>query len=113
MSENQHLSSQFDADLDAVCTRVLYMGGLVERQINQAIEGMSNGDLDLLQRVSIGDQEVNAALDLPFHEVAKRCFVDAAIAAKGSDQCCATAAEDHNKMESTRTGELGLGKVAK
>jgi phosphate transport system protein len=60
MSENQHLSSQFDADLDAVCTRVLYMGGLVERQINQAIEGMSNGDLDLLTRVSNGDHEVNA-----------------------------------------------------
>src|SRR5271154_5431584 len=60
MSENQHLSSQFDVDLDAVCTRVLYMGGLVERQINQAIEGLSNGDLDLLQRVGDGDNEVNA-----------------------------------------------------
>jgi len=60
MTEHQHLSTQFDADLDAVCSRVLHMGGLVERQINRAIEGMGSGDLDLLQSVVTGDHEVNA-----------------------------------------------------
>jgi phosphate transport system protein len=60
MSESQHLSSQFDTDLNAVCSRVLYMGGLVERQITRAIEGLSSGDLELLQSVVSGDHEVNA-----------------------------------------------------
>ena len=60
MPESQHLSTQFDADLNSVCSRVLHMGGLVERQMNRAIEGLANGDLDLLQSVVAGDHEVNA-----------------------------------------------------
>lgn len=33
---DKHLSSQFDADLNAVSSKVLEMGGLVEAQIGRA-----------------------------------------------------------------------------
>ena len=35
---NEHLSKQFDSDLDQLRTRVLQMGGLVETQIRAAVE---------------------------------------------------------------------------
>ena len=38
----KHLSSQFDAELRAVSTRVLEMGGLAESQVAQAIYALTN-----------------------------------------------------------------------
>ena len=40
MSVTEHVSKQFEADLDATRTRVLQMGGLVEAQILAAIEAL-------------------------------------------------------------------------
>ena len=34
---DKHLSSQFDAELSGISTRVLEMGGLVEAQVAQAV----------------------------------------------------------------------------
>jgi phosphate transport system protein len=56
---NEHTSKQFDAELEAVRARVLKMGGLVEQQITQAIEALSEGNLALAEHVNAQDHEVN------------------------------------------------------
>lgn len=57
---NEHTSRQFDHELEAVRARVLKMGGLVEQQIVQAIQALSEGDVHLAERVNAQDHEVNA-----------------------------------------------------
>ena len=59
MPEHQHVSTQFDADLDNLLSEVLRMGGLVEQQIVDALAGFTTGDLPTIERVIIGDHEVN------------------------------------------------------
>src|SRR4029077_13094919 len=56
----EHISKQFDAELEAVRSRVLQMGGLVEEQIVKALDGLGSGDLLALDRVIEGDHRVNA-----------------------------------------------------
>jgi hypothetical protein len=46
---------------------------------------------------SAGNQEVNAVRNLPFHQLAERFLIEAAIAAKGSHECCTATAEGHTK----------------
>ena len=60
MPENQHVSTQFDADLDALVSQVLRMGGLVEQQIVDALAGFGSGEIAALDRVIAMDHEVNA-----------------------------------------------------
>ena len=60
MPYNEHSSKQYDIDLDTVRSRVLAMGGLVERQIGHAIEALERGDLALAEQVVITDHQVNA-----------------------------------------------------
>ena len=60
MTQSEHISKQFDAELEALRARVLQMGGLVEDQIRQAMEALVNGDLDLCSRVESEDHRVNA-----------------------------------------------------
>jgi phosphate transport system protein len=56
----EHISKQFDAELEAVRSRVLQMGGLVEEQIVKAVEGLASGDIEALDRVIEDDHRVNA-----------------------------------------------------
>ena len=56
---NEHLSKQFDAELESIRSRVLEMGGLVESQIRRALEGFSSGDRTLLDDVIATDRRVN------------------------------------------------------
>jgi phosphate transport system protein len=56
---NEHLSKQFDADLDQLRTRVLQMGGLVEAQIRAAVEAYSSGDVGGVEQIIEGDKRVN------------------------------------------------------
>jgi phosphate transport system protein len=60
MTSQEHISKQYDIDLDTLRSRVLEMGGLVESQILAAIEGFSTGNRDLIERVSTSDYQVNA-----------------------------------------------------
>ncbi len=60
MAITEHISKQFESDLDATCTRVLQMGGLVEAQIRAAIDGFASGEDQLLARVIADDHRVNA-----------------------------------------------------
>jgi phosphate transport system protein len=66
---DKHLSSQFDAELSGISTRVLEMGGLVESQVAQAIyalthfsEETSTTVLELEERVNQMEMEIDADL---------------------------------------------------
>lgn len=54
-----HISRQFNAELEDIRTRVLQMGGLVERQIGQAIIALVNADTALAEAVVTDDYKVN------------------------------------------------------
>jgi phosphate transport system protein len=56
----EHTSKQFDQELEAVRTSVLQMGGLVEEQIERAIDALGSGDMAALDRVVETDHRVNA-----------------------------------------------------
>ncbi|MDP1557434.1 MAG: phosphate signaling complex protein PhoU [Nitrosomonas sp.] len=60
MKIKEHISKRFDADLEEVRTRVLQMGGLVEQQIEHAIEALTNGNEELIEQVITRDHGVNA-----------------------------------------------------
>ena len=60
MVSSEHTSKQFDTELSAVRDRVLQMGGLVESQIQRAIDSLINRDEDLMARVIADDHHVNA-----------------------------------------------------
>ena len=57
---SEHTSKQFDAELEAVRSRVLQMGGLVEDQIVKALDGLASGDMKVIEEVLAGDHKVNA-----------------------------------------------------
>ena len=54
-----HISSQFDNELEAIRSRMLHMGGLVEEQLADAMKGYANADQRLLESVRIKEEEVN------------------------------------------------------
>jgi len=56
---DKHLSTQFDADLTGVSTRVLEMGGLVESQVSQAIAALSELDGERAGQVLREEDRVN------------------------------------------------------
>jgi len=60
MPSHEHISRQFDAELEAIRANVLQMGGLVESQIKSAIESLLTGDVALMSRVIEDDHRVNA-----------------------------------------------------
>jgi len=76
MPATEHLSKQFDADLEDIRSRVLQMGGIVETQILAAIEGFSTGDNELISRVIDTERQVNLREkeidDACVHVVARR-----------------------------------------
>jgi phosphate transport system protein len=57
---NKHLSTQFDAELSGISTRVLEMGGLVESQVAQAIYALSNFSGETATQVLAQEERVNA-----------------------------------------------------
>jgi phosphate transport system protein len=59
MGVTEHISKQFEADLDTTRTRVLQMGGLVEAQILAAIQAFTTGDAALVAQVVENDKRVN------------------------------------------------------
>src|SRR5438105_12791496 len=60
MGVTEHLSKQFDAELESIRSRVLEMGGLVESQIRRALDGFNSGDRATLDDVIATDHRVNA-----------------------------------------------------
>jgi phosphate transport system protein len=54
-----HISRQFDAELESIRASVLQMGGLVERQIKDAVSSLVNNDAPLMSQVIEEDHRVN------------------------------------------------------
>lgn len=55
----QHISGQFNAELDAVKKHLLEMGGRVEEQVSQAISALLRRDSGAAEAVIAADAEVN------------------------------------------------------
>ena len=57
---DKHLSTQFDAELSGISTRVLEMGGLVESQVAQSIYALTNYSGETASQVLAQEEIVNA-----------------------------------------------------
>ncbi|MDY7579594.1 phosphate signaling complex protein PhoU [Herbaspirillum sp. RTI4] len=55
----EHSSKQYDADLEQIRSEVLAMGGIVERQFQDAIAAFRNGNVNLAEQVIAADDRVN------------------------------------------------------
>ena len=60
MQSGDHIHHQFDRELDSVRSRVLSMGGLVERQIGDALAALRDQSSELAEYVIRTDHRVNA-----------------------------------------------------
>src|SRR6266487_3045339 len=56
---SEHLSKQYDNDLETLRSGVLQMGGLVESQIRGAIDAFAHGNQDLIDQVIADEARVN------------------------------------------------------
>jgi phosphate transport system protein len=55
----EHISKQYDQDLEAIRSRMMQMGGLVESQIRTAVDGYLDGNLERIEQVIAADAKVN------------------------------------------------------
>lgn len=58
-SITHHISQQFNAELEDVRSHLLAMGGLVEKQVNDAVSALIDADSGLAQQVREVDQQIN------------------------------------------------------
>ncbi len=58
-SHSHHISQQINVELDAAKTRMLEMGGLVEKQVRDSITAFMTLDSGLAEEVSLRDNKVN------------------------------------------------------
>ncbi len=56
----EHISRQYNEELEDIRTRVLAMGGLVEQQLKNAVQSLVERDTELAAQVILLDHEVNA-----------------------------------------------------
>ena len=56
----QHISQQFDEELEDIRNRVMTMGGLVEQQLSDALRSLSDIDAGLAEVVISNDYKINA-----------------------------------------------------
>ncbi|MEI8632100.1 phosphate signaling complex protein PhoU [Vibrio sp. PP-XX7] len=59
MQFGRHISGQFNAELEAIRTHVLTMGGLVEQQLSYAMQALNQQDMGLARQVIRDDHKVN------------------------------------------------------
>jgi len=77
VSHGEHISSQFDSDLEGIRSKVLQMGGLVESQIRLAVEALVSNNPALAEEVITREQTINslelASDEACTHIIALRC----------------------------------------
>lgn len=56
----RHISGQFNEDLERVINNVMQMGGLVEKQVADALSAVEQTDVALAKKVLSNDYQVNA-----------------------------------------------------
>ena len=59
MNFNQHISQQFNADLEAIRNQMLAMGGLVQRQVADSIEAICSGDTSSADKIIQREDDVD------------------------------------------------------
>ena len=59
MIQSEHLSKQYDQDLEGLRSRVLQMGGLVEAQILAAIDAFVSGNPALIEQVIANESKMD------------------------------------------------------
>lgn len=60
VTNSQHISQQFEKELQDVRSRVLAMGGLLEQQVSNALEALMTGNTELARMAIDADKEVNS-----------------------------------------------------
>lgn len=56
----KHLSTQFDSELNNVSSRVMELGGLVEAQVQQAVQALGSFSAEIANQVIAAERRVNA-----------------------------------------------------
>ena len=56
---DKHLSTQFDSEINDVCSRVMEMGGLVESQIRQSVYSLTQLSTEVTDQVFEAEDRVN------------------------------------------------------
>jgi phosphate transport system protein len=59
MQLDQHISQQFNEDLEDLRSKLLEMGGLVEEQLKDAIKAIENADGSIAEKVMVTEDEVD------------------------------------------------------
>ena len=68
---NEHISSAYDRDLEAIQTLIMKMGGLVEDAILKAATSLSDRDIELAEEVRKGDKAIDE-LEIQINDEAAR-----------------------------------------
>ena len=68
---NQHISSAYDRDLEAITTLIMRMGGMVEQAILDTAQALTSRDVDLAERVRKGDKAIDK-LEIEINDAAAR-----------------------------------------
>ena len=68
---NEHISSAYDRDLEAITTQIMKMGGLVEEAILKAAQALATRDVELAEEVRKGDKVIDQ-LEVTINEDAAR-----------------------------------------
>src|SRR5690625_5743761 len=58
-TQRDHISQQYNAELNEIRTQLAEMGGMVQRQVNDAIRSLIEADVERANRVVEGDHKVN------------------------------------------------------
>ncbi|WP_447530394.1 phosphate signaling complex protein PhoU [Vreelandella sp. TE19] len=58
-THSQHISRQFNQELEELKTRLMAMGGLVEKQVQNAVHALMENDSHLAEEVRDNDRQVN------------------------------------------------------
>jgi phosphate transport system protein len=73
---SEHISKQFDAELEEIRSQVMGMAGLVEEQVRQAMQALATGDLSIINHVLEEENRVNDMHvlldDMCIHMIARR-----------------------------------------
>lgn len=73
---SEHISKQFDHELETIRSQVMGMAGLVEEQVRLAMKALASGDAEVIQKVLEQERKVNELHveidDLCVHMIARR-----------------------------------------
>ncbi|MEY4517217.1 MAG: hypothetical protein RL180_1563, partial [Pseudomonadota bacterium] len=59
-SHTHHISQQYNIELEAIRTHLSEMGGMAQRQVNDAIQSLIDADVERAEQVVRADMKVNS-----------------------------------------------------